>query len=89
MSGRDPGVTEEILDRCELRLSIEHVRGHRMAQVMTTDREAGSRGVVFHALLDPADRVFTRPSHFGESRARDCDSAIGKTIDSVPQGGTP
>ena len=32
LSGRDPGVTEEVLDRCQLRLSIEHVSGHRMAQ---------------------------------------------------------
>jgi len=56
LSGRDPGVAEEVLDRCQLRLGIEHVSGHRMAQVMTADREAGLPGVVFHALLDPADR---------------------------------
>jgi hypothetical protein len=75
LSGRDPGVTEEILDRGKLRLSIEHVSGHRVTQVMTGDREAGLPGVVFHAFLDPADRermatVGAFFGRFGESKRR-------------------
>ncbi len=40
MSGGNPGVAEEVRDRCHLRLSIEHVDGHRLAQVVTGNGEA-------------------------------------------------
>ena len=72
-------MTEKVLDRRQLRLSIQHVSGHRRAQVMTGDREAGLPGVVFHTLLDTVG-IFTYPHRprFGCFRAttRNCQSGM-------------
>jgi hypothetical protein len=49
-------VPEKILDRAQIGIGVEKLRGHRVPQMMTRDAELGFAGVGFHALLDAADR---------------------------------
>ena len=54
LRGLDPGVSQEILDRHQVRIGIEQLRSHRVTQLMTAYFQSGFLGVVLHAFLDSA-----------------------------------
>ena len=56
LRGLDVAVPEQILDRAQIGIGVEKLRGHRVPQMMTRDAEPGFAGIKLHALLDAADR---------------------------------
>jgi len=52
----DGAVSEQVLDGGQRRAGIEHLRGHRVPQMMTGCPDAGSFRIVLHSLLDAPDR---------------------------------
>ena len=56
LRGLDVAVPEQILDRAQIGIGIEQLRGHRVPQMMTGDAELCFAGIVLHALLDAANR---------------------------------
>ena len=56
LRGLDVAVPEQILDRAQIGIGVEKLRGHRVPQMMTGDAKLGFAGIELHALLDAADR---------------------------------
>lgn len=56
LRGLDVAVPEQILDRAQIGVGIEQLRGHRVPQMMTGDAELCFAGIELHALLDAANR---------------------------------
>jgi len=48
-------VPQEILDRREIGVGIQHLRGHRVAKMVTGDFQVCSVGIILHPLLDAAN----------------------------------
>ena len=55
LRGLDVAVPEQILDRAQIGIGVEKLRGHRVPQMMTGDAELFFAGIELHALLDAAD----------------------------------
>ena len=55
LGGSDGVVPQEILDRRKSGVSIQHLRSHRMAKMVTGDFQVCSAGIIFHPFLDPTD----------------------------------
>lgn len=49
-------MSQEVLDRREVSIGVEHLRGHRVAKMMAGDPKIGFARIVLHAFLDAADR---------------------------------
>ena len=56
LGGRDPAMTEEILNRLQPCTSVEHLIRPGVAQRVTGYRQGGLLRVVFNPLLEPTDR---------------------------------
>ena len=56
LRGLDVAVPEKILDRAQIGIGVEKLRGHRVPQMMTGNAELGFTGIKLHALLDAANR---------------------------------
>ena len=48
LRGLDAGMTQEILDRHQVRIGIEQLCGHRVTQLMAAYFQSGFPGVVLH-----------------------------------------
>ena len=55
LCGSDGVVPQEILDRREIGIGIQHLCGHRMAKMMTGDSQVRFVGIILHPFLDAAD----------------------------------
>ena len=56
LRGFDSGVTQEVLDRHQIRIGIEQLGGHGVTQLMAAYFHSGLPGVMLHAFLDGAHR---------------------------------
>ena len=56
LRGSDRVVPQEILDRREIGVGIQHLCGHRMSKTMTGDSQIRFVGIILHPFLDAANR---------------------------------